>query len=103
MSQVKFRMGDVTLPHIAYTVRFRKLKRAPDSIPAAVAYIERDSSDRCTIYLSERGTPCTVAHEIVHALQYICKDRYMDFTKECEHTAYMMQHLMGFVLNYEWV
>ena len=44
----------------------------------------------------------TVAHEFVHVLQNICKDRYMNFDDEIEHMAYIMQYLMGRAFNLEW-
>jgi hypothetical protein len=35
-----------------------------------------------------------IAHEIMHAIQIMCKNYAMDITKEEEHTAYIMFYLL---------
>lgn len=92
----------VYLPHLNYTVRFRRFKKPPDCIDRAVAWIRRDNASGCTVYLPEIATPASVAHELIHALQYICEDRHMDFNREFEHMAYLMQYLMGNAYGYKW-
>lgn len=93
---------DIYLPHINYTVRVRDLRPAPKEIAAAKAWIRRNDRHSCTIYLPKNETSCGVAHELVHALQYICADRHIDFTAEMEHMAYLMQYLMARILGYSW-
>jgi len=44
----------------------------------------------------------SVAHEVVHCLQWIAKDRCIDFTKEEEHFAYMMQFILNRILKLEY-
>jgi len=90
---------DIRLPHLGYTVRIRGPKPHPDGKPSA-AWITRDNADRCTIYLPNKLTPGMVSHELVHALQYICEDRNMEFLTESEHTAYLMQYMMNRCFGY---
>lgn len=45
----------------------------------------------------------TVAHEVMHALQFICKDRKIDMTNEVEHCGYLMQYILNQILGYEYV
>ena len=99
---MKVHYGKIYLPHINYTVRIQPHKAAPARIAGAGAWICSDDKYGCTIYLRPNETPSGVAHELVHALRYICIERLMDFTAESEHMAYIMQHLMGQVFGYEW-
>lgn len=92
----------VYLPHLNYRVRFRPFKKPPAHIATAKAWISRDSTNQCTIHLPKHENPSTLAHELVHVLYFICQDRKMVFSEEFEHMAYIMQHLMGQALGYEW-
>jgi hypothetical protein len=99
---VKIHYGTVYLPHINYTVRFRRAKKAPAAIDGAYGWAVSDDKYGCTVFLSPKDTVSGVAHELVHVLRYICEERHMDFRTESEHMAYIMQHLMGFVLDFRW-
>ena len=44
----------------------------------------------------------SVAHEVVHCLQWIAKDRNIEFIKEEEHFAYLMQYILNRILNLEY-
>ena len=44
----------------------------------------------------------SVAHEVIHCLQWIAKDRNIDFIKEEEHFAYMMQFMLNRIFEYEY-
>lgn len=35
----------------------------------------------------------TLVHEIIHALQFICDDRGIEFTDEMEHMAYVADYI----------
>jgi hypothetical protein len=100
---MKVYYGSAYLPHIDYTVCFRPYKAPPDTIKNAKAWIRRDDRCGCTIYLPKDQTPSGLSHELIHALQYICIDRCMDFDREFEHMAYLMQYLMGKVFGFDWV
>ena len=92
----------VYLPHIDYTVHFRRMTAPPASIPNAVAYIQRLDRNSCAIYTREYTRVTYLAHELVHALAFICEDRRMVLEEEFEHMAYIMQYLMGRALGDEW-
>ena len=100
---MKIKYGKIYLPHINYTVTIKRIKPPPDSIPLARAWVQRLDKWGCNIYLGEKDSPCTVAHELIHVLQYICMDRHMTFENEFEHMAYLMQYLMGCMFGYEWI
>ena len=44
----------------------------------------------------------SVAHEVIHCLQWIAKDRNIDFTKEEEHFAYMMQFILNRIFGFSY-
>lgn len=90
------------LPHIHYTVNIKQFKKAPDSIENALAYVERDDSNSCTVYIdkTKKLMPGDIAHELIHVLQFICLDRNMNFTLEEEHCAYIMHYLMGKIFGH---
>lgn len=92
----------IYLPHLNYTLYVRHFKGHPDGTPNAKAYTERISDHSSAIYLSRGDTPCSVAHELIHVLQFLSGSKGIDFVREQEHFGYMMQYLMGQVLGYEW-
>ena len=100
---MKIHYGKVYLPHINYTVWFRPFKQPPRSIANARAWIQHEGPGLCSIYLLRNESPSSVAHEITHALAYICHDLHIQFEDEFEHMAYTMQYLLGFALGYEYV
>ena len=100
---MKFKPKTVYLPHINYTVKFRLFKKPPETISNAIVWIKRDDANSCTIFSPAKTLPSSLAHEIMHAIQYICIDRHMRIENEIEHTAYLMQYLLGQALGYEWV
>ena len=68
----------------------------------AGAWIHEVDRCHCVIYFKKNPNPCTVAHELTHALQHICEVRHMDFLEEREHMAYIMQYAMGRILGWVW-
>lgn len=95
---------NIYLPHIHYTVRVRQIRRRPEGLANALAYVLHDNPNQCTLYLDrkKRIIPGDLAHELVHVLQFICLDRNISFTQEQEHMGYIMHYLMGRVLGHTW-
>jgi len=85
---------DIEIPHLNYTVRVRPYRKAPVGFEGAQAFTQRTSQWSSTIHLKRNASPAIIAHEIVHVLQNLCRDRHMEFTIESEHMAYLMQYLM---------
>jgi hypothetical protein len=100
---MKIKPKKIYLPHLNYTVHVRHFKPHPSGDSNAKAWAEHIDSRSAAIYISPRDTPCGIAHELIHVLQFIAADRNIDFIHEQEHFGYMMQYLMGKTLGYEWV
>ena len=89
-------------PHIDYDVILHPFRVCP-SKRTAYAWCHRLDRNTSVVYLPKSMIHATVAHEFVHVLQNICKDRHMNFEDEIEHMAYIMQYLMGRAFNLEWL
>lgn len=89
----------IYIQHLAYTI----LVKEPDKYSRHVAYVHKDNKSQCTIYIKRpvkfKETP-TLAHEIVHILQYIAESRSIDMTYEQEHMGYLMNYIMNEVLGF---
>jgi hypothetical protein len=96
----------IYIPHIHYRidVSFDSAKYLNEmGMEAACAYLKNGH-----VKLHFRGKPSmrnapTVAHEVMHAMQFISKDRGIDMTQELEHFGYMTNFVMNkiFGLEYE--
>lgn len=99
---------EVFLPHIAYTVRFKDLSYLQGVDKRGGAYTLATDDHTTYVFIeniketvkNEHNFPM-IAHEIIHVLQNICKSRLMDFTREEEHIAYIMAHLLNELLGFK--
>ncbi len=101
MKGIPIRVTKIYLPHINHTVHVRNQKPRPDGLPS-VAWTEKIDDWNTAIYLPKILMPPTVAHELIHVLQYISDAKGIDFVHEQEHFGYLMQYLLGKILGYEW-
>lgn len=99
---MKVHYGTYRIPHLGFTVKVRRFKRAHPRLPGAVAYYEVTGTYEATLWLKPNETPGTVAHEVTHCLQYIAERYHMRFHDELEHFAYLMQYLVGSILGYRY-
>lgn len=87
----------IYLPHIHYTIHIKNIKyfREKHDLSALTQNIDRDTSIIWMNLPIKAIDHATLAHEIIHVLQYICNYRRIDFISESEHMGYLMQ----FVFN----
>jgi hypothetical protein len=91
----------IKIPHLGYTL----IVKQPDGSQKWKAWVTHDSTNQCTLYIKQpiiRSEDPTLAHELVHVLQYISADRNLDLTYELEHAGYLMGYLMNEILGYEY-
>ena len=95
---------EIYLPHIHYTVHIRQFVKTPPELNHALAYVQSNDKDSCTIYmdLKSKPTPGGLSHELVHVLQFICLNRNIEFTAELEHCGYIMNYLMNRIMDFEY-
>lgn len=91
----------ILIPHIGYTVCVKQKNKSQ----RFSAWVIKDSSNQCSLYIkqpiAENEIP-TLAHELVHVLQYIAESRNIDMIQEQEHMGYLMGYLMQKILGYEY-
>lgn len=92
----------VYIPHLNYTVHKKTFKTAPPELPFAKAYVRKVDKNTCFIYVSEKIDPPTLAHELIHVLQFIYEARSIDFIQEQESTGYLFGWLMGKMMGYSY-
>jgi len=96
----------IKIPHLGYTVNVRQIKKIPAYLTSrnVHAYVQKEDSNSCTIYLNlkKKIEAGDLAHELIHVLQYICHDRNIDFNTETEHMGYLMHYLMGRCMGMEY-
>jgi len=97
-------MKTILIPHLHYKVFIKKpTKEKP--FENAVAWVESNGFYSCTLYINQpikqKDIP-TLAHELVHVLQFIALERNIDFKLEHEHFGYLMNYMMNIILGYEY-
>lgn len=92
----------IQIPHLNYTVSV-KPRSAFKSPNPGFALTENIDRHNAIIYIDNpKNYPCTVAHEVIHVLGFICETKGIVFENEREHMGYLMQYLMGQILGYEY-
>jgi hypothetical protein len=103
-------MKKIHIPHLSYTLYICDKKNAKGyakeylkKMHACREIIDHKSSK---IWIKIPIKPLefpTLAHEVVHVLQHIAKEKDMVFEKEEEHFAYLMHYILNEVLGYEFI
>ena len=99
----------VRIPHLGYKIVFRW------GYKTVISFLDENNMnachidyDKCTSEIWLREKPnlkngfSSLAHEILHALQFIAEKRHIDMVKEKEHFAYLMQYILNEVLGYKY-
>lgn len=96
---------EIYLPHLHYTIYVRL---------NSTVFLNRQGSecacegiDKSSLRLHFRSKPKphnfpSVAHEVMHAVQWICQARAIDMVREEEHCAYIMQYILNQILGYKY-
>ena len=98
----------IKIPHLKYTVFILDKSKAvgitKEYLKTRNACAVRVNNTTATVFIKmpvkQLQFPLLV-HELVHVLQYIARDRDMDFIQEQEHFAYIMHYILNQVLGYE--
>lgn len=100
---MKAHPGKYQLPHLAFTLI---VKTQSDKKPLLMnksqvrAYVSFDNSHQATIHCHRSVSVFTMAHELMHVIQHICRTYFIDWENETEHTAYIMQYFLGLIFGY---
>lgn len=95
----------IYLPHLHYTVHVKEresFKGKTDFIAVCV----RDDDRNSTIYIKKpikKWAHGTLVHEVIHALQFICESRNIDFLQEQEHVGYLAQYIFNKITGHSYI
>lgn len=91
----------IKIPHLGYTL----LVKEPQKEVEFTAYVIRDNKSQSTLYIQtpiKSKDMATLAHELVHVLQFIARDRNIDMVDEMEHMGYLMNYLFNEITGHEY-
>lgn len=97
----------IYIPHIHYFVFIKDVKKSKGEIKeflknnVACREIVDNNSSIIWIKFPIKNNVGSLAHEIIHVLQHISFVRGIDFIKEEEHFAYLMQFILNKATGYE--
>ena len=97
---------EIEIPHLAYKVKVvLDPKEFYGEYHNSLMLAEDTGRSLATIYLRKpipktRKIIPTVAHEVMHVIQYICRNRTIKMEKESEHMGYLMQYILANILGY---
>lgn len=85
---------NILIPHLGFLIEVRPIPKNHDAYASTFIY-----RDKCKLVLPKGCPASAVAHELIHVLQELCKQRNIDFKEEGEHMGYIMQWLMEEILD----
>lgn len=88
----------IQIPHLNYIVYVKDgYHNEFGNLPSC----ERLDFSSCCIHMPKkmRNQATTVAHEVVHAVQFIAEARHINMVLEQEHIAYMVQYIMAKIMG----
>ena len=89
----------IYLPHIHYTVILKDAYHKDMGIQPSC---ERVNFESCILWIPKKHRKATtVAHEAMHACQYIAEARSINMISEQEHMAYIMGYIVAKIMGYE--
>lgn len=97
----------VSFPHLGYKIfvytgkNLRLLNKK-----GMVMACRKINSDSCEILMRKKPKMeqlPTVAHEALHAIQFMSEARHLDMIQEQEGTAYSLQYLINSIMGYHYV
>ncbi len=95
-------MKSLTIPHLNFTIKYGVNKKEVSK--GAVMTTEDIDNHTVAIYFQEKpklDQMPTVAHEVMHVLQFVCRHRKIMMENELEHMGYLMQYILASIYGYK--
>ena len=96
----------IEIPHLNYKILYGVcLKEFTGRHEKSLAITENSTKNTATILFRKKPdtlNSSVVAHEIMHALQYICRRRNIVMEDETEHMGYLMQFIFNEIYDREY-
>ena len=93
----------IPIPHLGYKIIYGVNPKEFVGEQEKSMMFAEDTNKKCGAIIF-RHTPTalesgTVAHEIMHALQFMCRRRNIKMERELEHMGYLMQYIFNEIYN----
>src|ERR1700743_2362595 len=96
----------ISIPHLGYEIVFGiNPKEFTDRQIKSLAFTEDTNKNCAAIIFKKRPRELEhslAAHEVMHALQYMCQRRNIKMEEELEHMGYLIQHILNRIYGYEY-
>lgn len=96
----------IQIPHLGYTIIYGiNKKEFIDRQANSVMFAENTNKNMGAIIFRKQPNDAdisTVAHEVVHVLQFICRRRNINMEDETEHMGYLMQYILNEIRGYKY-
>lgn len=93
----------VLIPHLNFKVVYGvNPKEFTGRQEGSLMFVENTNKNQATILFRKTPTDLesgTVAHEVMHALQFMCRRRNICMEDETEHMGYLMQYIFNEIYN----
>lgn len=87
----------IDIPHLGYKIAvIIEPKEFTGRQEGSIMFAENSGKDIASIFFRKKPTPSQagiVAHEIMHVLQFMCRNRNIAMEVENEHMGYLMQYI----------
>ena len=98
---------EIKIPHLGYRVIVKvDVKEFSGMQESSFMFCENTDKNTATIFLRDKPRHdkfSTVAHEAMHALQFLCRNRNISMERELEHMGYLMQYILNEIYGYEYI
>ena len=87
----------IKIEHLDYTITVKDPKSYKGEKDFVAMVVPNDFYG-CTLYIKrpvEKRHLSTLAHELMHVLQFVAEERDIDMSSEKEHFGYLMEWLMN--------
>lgn len=100
-------MIKIDINHLGYKIIFRKptkselkMMQSKKMVACCIGY-DHESAILMTEKVTMKNVS-TLSHEVLHAIQNLCRDRHINMAEEKENIGYMMNYCMNRILGYEY-
>lgn len=94
----------IQINHLNYTIFVKDISKSEYNDMFDMCVVKEDDNS-CTLYkpnkIKKHDIP-TLAHEVLHCLQFISEARSIDLVQEEENMGYMMQYILNELLGFSY-
>lgn len=97
-------LNEIVISHLNYKIIYGVSPKEFIGAQAKSIMFAEDTNKNCAAVIFRKKPTqiemSTVAHEVMHALQYMCQRRNIKMEVELEHMGYLMQYILNEIYGY---